>query len=501
MSASRPLQWLRIWLPAGALLAVLVAVNIAAYRHLGRIDLTSAGVYSLADESVAVARGIDQPVTVTWYHDLRNKSMTDAMALLRQYAGVNSLISVQGRDPALHPADARRDGIQFAGSAIFQSGPRRLVVHGGTETDFTNAFIRVSRAAVQEICFTQGHQEANPFSLSALDDLEEHDEEENLVARVEVHEQHGLGIARAALDTLGFKVRLLPSGQLASQLDGCAVVIAAGPRVPFLEEDARALRDWTAAAGKTLLMLEPGHEHGLDALLQDFGIAVQNGPVRDPGRHFRNDPETPAVSDYPRHRVTRDLPLTFYPGAAALVPAPSGLPDDVRVTPLVQSSPGARVVGQDDDPAVRSLLVLAQRDIGGAAPSVPMLKAGPEQLSDRAQAALKQTALEEASSAQAALKRDSPTQVSLKRASLMVAGDSDFATNRYFATLGNGTLFTRSIAFLAEQENLIDIQPRHYETPRVTLTNRQMQAVFWISTVLLPLLAIAFGLVAWWRRR
>lgn len=476
MSRSRPMQWLRIWLPAGALLAVLVAVNIAAYRHLGRIDLTSAGVYSLAEQSVAVARSIDQPVTVTWYHDLRNKSMTDAMALLRQYAGVNSLISVQGRDPALHPADARRDGIQFAGSAVFQSGPRRLVVHGGTETDFTNAFIRVSRAAVQEVCFTQGHREANPFSLSTLDDLEEHDEDENIVARVEVHEQHGLGIARAALDTLGFKVRLLQSGQLASQLKGCAVVIVAGPRVPFLAEDAQALRGWTAAAGKTLLMLEPGHEHGLDALLQDFGIAVQDGTVRDPGRHFRNDPETPAVSDYPRHRVTRDLPLTFYPGAVALVPAGSGLPDDVRVTPLVQSSPVARIDGQDEAPGVRSLLVLAQRDVDPAGSSAPVLKTDP----------MRQAAL---------------TQATLARASLMVAGDSDFATNRYFATLGNGTLFTRSIAFLAEQENLIDIQPRHYETPQLTLTNQQMRAVFWISTVLLPLLALALGIAIWWRRR
>jgi hypothetical protein len=486
MSPSRPMQWLRVWLPAGALLAVLVALNIAAYRHLGRMDLTSAGVYSLAEESVAVARGIDQPVAVTWYHDLRNKSMTDAMALLRQYAGVNSLISVQGRDPALHPADARRDGIQFAGSAIFQSGPRRLVVHGGTETDFTNAFIRVSRAAVQEVCFTQGHQEANPFSLVALDDLEEHDDDENLVARVEVHEQHGLGIARAALDTLGFRVRLLQAGQLASQLKGCAVAIAAGPRVPFLAEDAKALRDWTAAAGKTLLMLEPGHEHGLDALLQDFGIAVQGGPVRDPGSHFRNDPETPAVADYPRHRVTRDLPLTFYPGAAALVPADTGLPDDVRVTPLVQSGPGARVGELDGSPAVRSLLVLAQRDIDASRSSASILKPS----------ASTQAALEQATLTQAAL-----TRAALSRASLMVAGDSDFATNRYFATLGNGTLFTRSIAFLAEQENLIDIQPRHYETPQLTLTNRQMRAVFWISTVLLPLLAIALGLAVWWRRR
>src|SRR5690606_8345590 len=123
--------------------------------------------------------------------------------------------------------------------------------------------------------------------------------------------------------------------------------------------------------------------------------------------------------DYPRHRVTRDLPLTFYPGVAALVPAASGLPDDVRVTPLVQSGPRARLAGHDDDPGVRSLLVLAQRDVDAAEPAT---------------ATLKQVPL---------------GQAALTRAALMVSGDSDFATNRYFATLGNGTLFTRSIAFLA----------------------------------------------------
>src|SRR5690606_36799139 len=117
----------------------------------------------------------------------------------------------------------------------------------------------------------------------------------------------------------------------------------------------------------------------------------------------------------------RELALTFYPRAAALAPAPAGMPDDVRVTPLVQSSPRASLAGGIDKPAVRSLLVLAQRDFeqrGSASPSV-------------------------------------------KRSALMVAGDSDFATNRYFATLGNGVLFTRSIAYLAEQQNLLDIQPRH----------------------------------------
>ncbi len=448
---------LSLWLPVMAVAALLLALNLWASRNLGRIDLTAQRVYSLAPESLEVARQIRQPVEVTWFYDLRNKSMVDALELLRQYERENPLIRVRGVDPALRPAEARAAGIQFAGSAVLASGARRTTINGGTETDFTNALIRISQNGAQTVCFTQGHREATLDSLTSLDDLEDHSSDENLVARVEVHEQHGMAMARNALQTLGFSTRAVGAGSLAQALPGCAVVVAAGPRTPFGDDDAQALRRWTGAGGKTLLLLEPDTRHGLEGLLADFGIALAPGALADPGSHYRNDPGSPAVSDYTRHKMTRGLPLSFFPGAAGLEPAADALPPGVVVTPLAQTSAAAHPPGQ---PASRyTLMALATRNA-------------------------------QAASAEGAAH---PT--------LLVAGDSDFAINRHFATLGNGALFTNAVTLLAGEDALLTIRPRHYESRRVELTNRQMRAVFWTSTVALPLLALLTGLLLWWRRR
>ncbi|NMK45115.1 Gldg family protein, partial [Achromobacter sp. Bel] len=231
-------QWRRagkrlsLWLPVLAVAALLLALNLWASRNLGRVDLTAQRLYSLAPESIEVARQIKQPVTVTWFYDLRNKSMVDALELLRQYEHANPLIRVRGVDPALRPAEAREAGIQFAGSAVLAADRRKLTINGGTETDFTNALIRISQRGAQTVCFTQGHREAMLDSLTSLDDLEDHGDDENLVARVEVHEQHGMAMARNALQTLGFATRGVNAGSLAQTLPACAVVVAAGPRTP-----------------------------------------------------------------------------------------------------------------------------------------------------------------------------------------------------------------------------------------------------------------------------
>ncbi len=44
--------------------------------------------------------------------------------------------------------------------------------------------------------------------------------------------------------------------------------------------------------------------------------------------------------------------------------------------------------------------------------------------------------------------------------------------------MGNGKLFLNTMNYLAAQENLIGIQPRTFDLPRVNLTNRQMKGTF-----------------------
>jgi ABC-type uncharacterized transport system involved in gliding motility auxiliary subunit len=61
----RAIKRLALWLPVMAVAALLLALNLWASRHLGRLDLTAQRLYSLAPESIEVARRINQPVEVT----------------------------------------------------------------------------------------------------------------------------------------------------------------------------------------------------------------------------------------------------------------------------------------------------------------------------------------------------------------------------------------------------------------------------------------------------
>lgn len=154
------------------------------------------------------------------------------------------------------------------------------------------------------------------------------------------------------------------------------------------------------------------------------------------------------------------MPISIFPGVSSFEPAQDGLQEATLVTPLVISSPGS-FVGTDSKALDRRTLMLhATRRTG-----------------------------------------DAPAAAGGKHASLILAGDADFATNQHYPLLGNAALFLNTVNYLARRESLIDIQPRHYHTQGVQLTNRQMQFSFFISSVLLPALAILLGVFVWWRRR
>jgi ABC-type uncharacterized transport system involved in gliding motility auxiliary subunit len=455
---------LKFLLPALALAALAVAVNQWALAHPKRWDLTSAGVYSIGPQTRRVLDELQQPVAVTFFYDLRSREMNDARALLEQYAAQNRAFTVRSFDPALAPAEARRQQVQFAGTAVFESNGRRVVVNGGSEADFTNGLIRVTATGDQRVCFTDGHVEADPESLKSHDhfegDMGSGHSHSSGGRQLVVHERHGMGMARDALQTLGYGVRIVSLVTGPNLLAGCTVVVVAGPQQAFVAAELAQLQAYAAAGGRLIALVDPFVDSGLAPLFADFGLKLEARLVLDDQNHYWTDPATPAVSTYPRHKITRNLPLTFYPGAASLAPLPGKRSGEVRLTPLVQTGDAARsepippATGKADT-GLQTLAVLASKKLAAAD----------------------------------------------KRAELVLVGDVDFATNSFFHVLGNGALFLNAVSYLADQQRLIDITPRQYELPRVQLTNGQMRATFLLSTVLLPLTALALSVFVWWRRR
>ena len=94
-----------------------------------------------------------------------------------------------------------------------------------------------------------------------------------------------------------------------------------------------------------------------------------------------------------------------------------------------------------------------------------------------------------------------PTVPVTGRSRIAVIGDSDFATNSFFHVMGNGRLFLNTVNYLASKENLIGMEPRARELPRVNLTNRQMKGTFFLAIILVPALLAAIGFAVWWKQR
>src|SRR5205809_51386 len=447
------------------MLGVLIALAYLSTLYPFRFDLTQARLYSLSSATVTMLKRLDQPVHIVFFHDPMMRETVEFYELIAQQT---KLVTVEFYDPMLNPAQARMLGVQFAGTAVMESGGRRLQVSGDSETDIANGILRVSRATTQLVCFLDGHGEPDPFSLESHDHMEgAQGHTHGLGAKYVLHERHGIAKARHGLENLNYKVEKVSLVQGGDVLSRCAVLVVVGPKVALLPTEVAAVRAYLGKGGNAFFMLDPFVRTGLEPVVREYGIVLNDDIVIDEASHFWADVSSPAVSDYNRHQVTRDLPLTFFPGVRSLSPTPQRVPG-TSVTPLVNSSKNSwgqtnrnrvEFVKGDDVPGPNTLMVVALR------------------------------------------RPEASAHAASGRSRIAVVGDSDFATNSFFHIMGNGTLFLNAVNYLAAQENLIGIQPRTHDLPRVNLTNRQMKGTFFLSVILVPALLAVVGTAVWWRQR
>jgi len=391
-------------------------------------------------------------------------------------------VSVQFFDPMANPAQARMMGVQFPGTALMESEGRKLTVNGSSETDIANGILRISRGSTQRLCFLDGHGEPDPFSIESHDHTEgDAGHSHGLGGKLVVHERHGMAKARGSLEAMNYTVEKRALTQTGVTLDDCAVLVVAGPQSPLLPVEVAAVQKFIERGGNALFMLDPFVTTGLEGVIRGLGIVLDDNMVIDDASHFWSDPSAPAVTDYNRHQSTRDLPLSFFPGARSLSPTPQRVPN-TYVMPLANSS--KKSYGE------------LTRDRAEFTPGKDM--EGPLTIMAVVSRRMDAQDIEEGD---AAAKAASAAEGGKRKSRIVVVGDSDFATNSFFNIMGNGKLFLNTINFLAAQENLIGVEPRTFDLPRVNLTNRQMKGTFFLSVILIPALLALIGTIVWWRQR
>ena len=347
----------------------------------------------------------------------------------------------------LNPAQARLRGVQFAGTAIMESEDRKLQINGSSETDIANGILRVSMGVTAERSASwTGTAKPDPFSLETHDHLEgAAGHSHGLGAQYVLHQQHGMGKARNALETMNYKVEkisLMRSSGAPRRFAVAHLLVVAGPKLALLPVEVATIRTFLAAGGNAFFMLDPFVRTGLEPVLREYGIVVDDDIVIDEASHFWADPSSPAVTDYNYHQVARDLPLTFFPGARSLSPTSQRIPG-VNVIPLANSSKqsfgetDSQRAGFDkgkDLPGPTTLMAIANRRPAAAddAGSIARRKSssqGRPRVSRRSARAIPATG----------------------RSRIAVVGDSDFATNSFFHIMGNGNLFLNTVNYLAVQ--------------------------------------------------
>jgi ABC-type uncharacterized transport system involved in gliding motility auxiliary subunit len=228
----------------------------------------------------------------------------------------------------------------------------------------------------------------------------------------------------------------------------------------------------------------------LVALLKEWNLEAGNDVVVDvsPGTLAQTGPETPLGVRYPSHEITKDLHglATAFHTARSLKPG-TGTADGVFAQTLVETARAA----------------WGETDLTGTEPAYDEGKDTPGPVSLGAVATVRApapapTPEPSPSASPSASPEPEPPR---KEGRVIAFGDADFASNTFFAIQGNRDLVLNTVAWLAEDPDLITIRPKDPEDQRMFLTGRQQIVVFGIALLVWPILFVVVGIAVWWKRR
>ena len=442
-------------------LAVLVLINFLAARHHHRFDLTENRDFTLSEQTVKILQGLTRDVTITSFSRDTDPGRQKLHDLLEEYTYRTSRLKVTYVDPDKSPGEVRRYNVTELGTIVVESGKQESRTNSADEEALTNAIIKVTSDKAPVVYATTGHGEHDLSDTG----------------------RQGLSDLKGALEKQNYVVKPLTLGQ-GVPADAAALVVA-GPTKPFLDAEVQMVSGYLDKGGRLLLLQDPQTDPGFGAVLSPFGVAVRKDVVIDKvSQLFGGNAVIPMVpaDGYDRiHPITKSFAYqTFYPLASSLdVKEPA--PASVTATRLAKTSELSWGETSEDELKSGRIHLDEGKDTRG-----PLTLAA---------------AFEKKGSPPAPAAAGDAAPPKTADARLVLFGDSDFASNNYFNAGGNGDLALNSIAWLAEQGELISIRPKSTTPSLSILSPAQVFYYFWTIVAVAPLLITIVGVFIWWRRK
>lgn len=322
---------------------VVIGINLfinSLPTNATKFDTTPEEIYSLSEQSVKIAAGVEEQVTIYLLTSSTSRDQS-LYEFLQRYASENDNIKIEEKDPVLYPnfaADYTEEDI-VSNSVVVKSEKR------GKYISYNDIY--VSESAMNYTTYqyeTTASFDGENVITSALNYVTS--EELPVVYRLTGHGEENISDYSTQLETTISNenielvdLSLVKEGAVPE--DASAVLIFA-PTKDISEDELSMLRDYEQTGGKIYVLTDFLEEEltNIRSLLADFGMEVVNGIVIEGDAQYYYQYQSYLLPDILNHDITTPLSGSYYllMGNTQAVQETEGIAENIQVTPLLQTS-------------------------------------------------------------------------------------------------------------------------------------------------------------------
>ncbi len=432
-----------------AFAGIIIVINFLVHKNNPRWDFTQNKEHTLSSESIDALQKLPEKISAEAYFTVRFPSEA-ARKLLESYQySSNGKFEYQFIDPEANPLAAQSAKVTRDGTVVLKFQGRMEQVTNISENDLTSAIIRIENPGKRAVYFLTGHGEAD----------------------INGKDENAFTLVRTSLEAKNYSV--IPLNLLSSPKipDDALSIIITGPVKPISDGEINLFKDYLSKGKSIIYLSEPAYitntetlkDPMADYLSQLWGIKLENDIIIDPSVN----PPLIAVSDaYGEHAITQKMQkiVTIFPTAHSL--GSVNPPQNIQQVNLVTTSGNAW--GETDFLSIENNKVSfdSGKDIQGPV-----------------------------TVAIAAIDTVNNSRV-------LIVGDVNFATDKYFTNYGNADFIINSIDWAAGQENLINLTPKQPITRTIIPPKIYMLGLLFLGTIfVIPGFVVLLGITTWLQRR
>lgn len=457
-----------------AFFIILLVANFLMYQNPNRIDVTATRVFTLSDQTHSILDDLSKNSRSVHGHaffvsaDTSNNDRQLAEDLLAEFDRRSDSFTFSFVDPELNRSEALKYNVTTYPSVVFEADDGKFQgIPLLTEQDFVTGILIATGTEQKVVYYLTGHGETS-------------------ISRDPITGAIGLEGLDLAIDGMrrdNYLVRSLNLKQFEDVPDDAAVLIIPGPKdsKDLDDEEFTAITKFIQSGGRILMLMDPNPPEKFNTLARLYGVSISGDHVIDAVSNISGQMLSPMIqkangqfttsTSAPNLTIADDVSVIILPDSAAIL-SPSaeefGLRDHITFTPLALTTPASWLTDNTEE-----LEYSVEKQQGPFTVSAVVEATG----------------------------MYSDLGATHELAKIVFFSDSDFATNKYFASMDNSDIFLNSINWLADDFELISIRPKLLPYRELVVNSRERDFIKWSSWTLPPSLMLLLASIVWWRRR